>query len=256
MKSIKSFKYSLQDESIFNKELDATPQDIIANYKELVIEYYKFANENINVSNRAFYEYIMNRGLDTITHVFITILYHTNNKEIVYYYTQKSIYLYIEFVNQISEIDKHFLKLTSRDAVIYVYKKTIFELGIKKSYNGQHNILDTISKNINIIQTVFRKFTNQICNDKLCNDNNIESFVSTVNSIQLPHQDIEPIQTIIDALFYHVKDNVKFGELVRGLMHHINTPTNTKKIKNLIINDDFLFHVNEPTEVFLKWIFE
>jgi len=251
MKSVKSFKYSLQDDSIFNKELDTTPQDIITKYKELVIEYYKFVNENINVSNRECSEYIMNRGLDTITHVFITILYHTNNHEIVYYYTQKSIYLYIEFINQISELDKHFLKLTSRDAVIYVYKKTIFELGIKKGYIGSKYILDTITNNINIIQTVFRKFTNQICND-----NNIESFVSTVNSIQLPSQDTEPIQKIIDALFFHVKDNDKFGELVRGLMHHINASTTTKKIKNLIINDDFLFHVNEPTEVFLKWISE
>jgi hypothetical protein len=77
-----------------------------------------------------------------------------------------------------------------------------------------------------------------------------------VNSIQLPHKDVEPIQTIIDALFFHVKDNVKFGELVRGLMHHINAPTTKKKMKQLIINDDFLFHVNEPTEVFLKWMFE
>ena len=202
----------------------------------------------------------MNRGLDTITHVFITILYHTNNHEIVYYYTQKSIYLYIEFINQISELDKHFLKLTSRDAVIYVYKKTIFELGIKKGYIGSKYILDTITNNINIIKTVFRKFTNQICNDKgcndkLCNDNNTKLFISTVNSIQLPHKDIEPIQNIIDALFFHVKDNVKFGELLRGLMHHINTPTTTKKIRQLVINDEFMFHINEPAEVFLKWMF-
>lgn len=257
----KIFKNSLQDESNFNKELDANPQDVIANYKELVIEYYKFVNENIKVSNRACFEYIMNRGLDTITHVFNSVLYCTKNQEIVYYYAQKSIYLYIEFVNQISEIEKHFLQLTTRDATIYVYKKTIFDINIesrKKSDLCSHETIDKlniIATNINVIKTVFMKLIQQGSNSNtVSNDNTVcnELFVSTINSIQVPSQNTETITNVIDALFYHVADNAKFCKLVCGLMSSIPT----KKMKPAVINDDFLFRINEPTEVFLQWIFE
>ena len=58
---------------------------------------------------------------------------------------------------------------------------------------------------------------------------------------------------LIDALFYHVKDTCKFGELIRGLMHYMNnTPTFT--MKYIVINDDFILHINEPVELFMKWI--
>ena len=256
----KIFKQSLQCDSNFNTELDANPQDVIANYKDLLIEYYKFINENIKITNRGYFEYIMNRGLDTITHVFITILYCTKNHEIVYYYAQKSIYLYIEFVNQISEIDKHFLQLTSRDAVIYVYKKTIFDLGIesrKKCDVGSvetNDRLTEISTHVNIIKTVFMKLI-QTGNETHAGKEN-DFFVSTINSIKVPFQDKETLKNtmyLIDALFYHVKDTCKFGELIRGLMHYMNnTPTFT--MKYIVINDDFILHINEPVELFMKWI--
>ena len=255
----KIFKHSLQDELNFNDELNVSPQDVIENYKELILEYYKFVNENIKIQKREYYEYIMNRGLDTITHVFITILYCTKNQEIVYYYAQKSIYLYVEFVNQISEIDKHFLQLTSRDATIYVYKKTIFDLNIESRKKGDigsnetKDKLNTIANNINIIKSVFTKLIQQWYQPW---DHNNELFVSTINSFQSQSKDIETmnnLKALIDALFYNVTDNIKFAELIRCL--NMNTTT-AKKMKPVVINDDFFCHLQEPAEVFIQWLFE
>jgi hypothetical protein len=48
--------------------------------------------------------------------------------DLTYFHCQKSFYFYVEFVSQISEDEKMFLQLTSRDASTYVYKKTIFEI--------------------------------------------------------------------------------------------------------------------------------
>ena len=68
------------------------------------------------------------RGLDTITHGFIMLLYYTQHLETVYNYSEKSLYLYIEFIEQIDFDKNSFLQLSSKDAVIYVYKKTLYEI--------------------------------------------------------------------------------------------------------------------------------
>ena len=60
--------------------------------------------------------------------VFNYIFLHTKNIDITFYHSQKSFYYYVEFIEQITEDKNMFLKLSSRDAAMYVYKKTIFEI--------------------------------------------------------------------------------------------------------------------------------
>ena len=45
-----------------------------------------------------------------------------------YYHAIKSFYIYIEFIEQIAEDHHSFLKLYSRDAALFVYKKTIYNI--------------------------------------------------------------------------------------------------------------------------------
>jgi hypothetical protein len=45
-----------------------------------------------------------------------------------YYHSQKAFYYYTEFIGQITGDQNMFLQLTSRDAIMFVYKKTIFEI--------------------------------------------------------------------------------------------------------------------------------
>ena len=52
----------------------------------------------------------------------------TGYLELSFYHTQKAYYFYIEYIEQISDDNITFLQLTSRDAILFVYKKTIFEL--------------------------------------------------------------------------------------------------------------------------------
>ena len=53
---------------------------------------------------------------------------------------EKSIYLYIEFIEQINQTENSFLEFNSRDATQYVYKKTIYEL--KKKYKNDENYIE------------------------------------------------------------------------------------------------------------------
>jgi hypothetical protein len=73
-----------------------------------------------------FSQFVFTRGLDTITHIFIYTMLNSNNIENSYTNAEKGIYYYIEFMNQMKEHKQMNLSLTTRDAVLYVYKKTIY----------------------------------------------------------------------------------------------------------------------------------
>ena len=131
MKSIslnKDNNFSLNVSENYKKELECDVSVVSKKYTELIVEYFKFIIENIKLSNLNFAKFIIIRGLDTITNVFLSLLYFTKNIDLTYFHCQKSFYFYVEFVGQISDDEKMFLQLTSRDATTYVYKKTIFDI--------------------------------------------------------------------------------------------------------------------------------
>lgn len=56
------------------------------------------------------------------------LILYTKNIELTTYHTQKAVQYYVEFICQIGEGNNNYISLTSRDAVLFVYKKTIFEI--------------------------------------------------------------------------------------------------------------------------------
>jgi hypothetical protein len=153
----------------FNKSITCNVSDIVNKYISVIIEYANLISDKSSIKNKKYYRYIYMRGLDTITHVFTMILFYTKNIDITYYHSQKSFYFYVEFIEQIIDIQHTFLNLHSRDASIFVYKKTIYE--IQSEYkklieskdenltedNDTHK-LDFINKHISIYKMLFQLF--------------------------------------------------------------------------------------------------
>ena len=146
---------SLKDQS-FNKELNRPIAEIVEKYVALIGEYYAFISENANIIHKKQYPYLLARGLDTITHVFIIILFYTKNLEITYYHSQKSFYFYVEFIEQILDAQNAFLHLDSRDASIFVYKKTIYEINPDLRTDVE-NITDDKFKIINAYIQIYKQ---------------------------------------------------------------------------------------------------
>jgi len=121
-------KGGIQNKDNYKPVLQANILEIVDKYSKLIIEYLFFIIENIGPKNSTYSKFIITRGINTITHVFSNLLYYSNNLDMAYYHSQKSFYFYVEFIGQISEDQHSFLKLSSRDASIFVYKKTIFEI--------------------------------------------------------------------------------------------------------------------------------
>lgn len=122
-----------------------------------------YDNISINVKKNYRY-YIFIKGLEVLSNIINILLIHTNNLDLVIYYCHKAYYYYIEFISQL-DYDNNHLELTIKDGIIFVYKKTIFDLkdnlnNINKSNINEDNIkkIDNIEKIINIINIFVKIF--------------------------------------------------------------------------------------------------
>lgn len=126
MKSKCGNELTIYNMECYNTEIDADTNEIVIKLHELLIEFIGFITENIKLKNLKIYKFIIIRGLNTVTNVFNHLLLYTKNLNLTCLYSQKAYYYYIEFISQITDDDNIFLQLTSRDTMVYVYKKTIY----------------------------------------------------------------------------------------------------------------------------------
>jgi hypothetical protein len=103
-----------------------------------IIEYYLLhLNKSEILSRLENSNYILLIGLNSIIHIFKIILYKTKNIEHTYFCCQKSIYCYLEYIEQMNNINVlHNLNVT--DAISFIYKKTM---------DSEENVTNIISNN-------------------------------------------------------------------------------------------------------------
>jgi hypothetical protein len=153
-------QYLLYNVDNYKKCIQNTPYEILTKFTEVLIEYMRLIAEKINIKNKQYYIFIFERGIETLIHIFSMIFYYTKNLELTFYHSQKAYYFYIEFIEQISDDNITFLQLSSRDALMFVYKKTIFEINNdhKKSNiyltEEEHKIISYIDINIPIYKKI------------------------------------------------------------------------------------------------------
>jgi|694.fasta_scaffold80079_3 hypothetical protein len=110
--------------------------DTYMKYVNVINQYLLFGIETIKNQNLEYLKYILIKGLFTISHVFKMLLLFTRNLDLTYHHCQKSYSYYIEFIGQIGDDAITYLQLNSKDAALFVYKKTIFDINqeYKKNY--------------------------------------------------------------------------------------------------------------------------
>jgi hypothetical protein len=143
-------------------------QEILTKFVSVILEYMKLVSEKLTMKNKPHYKFIFERGLETLIHVFTMILYFTKNLELTFYHTQKAYYFYIEFIEQISDDNITFLQLTSRDAIMFVYRKTIFDLNneYKKSMKEPSSDEIMLMSSINVYTNIYKNIVQFIINHK------------------------------------------------------------------------------------------
>ena len=139
---------SLQNIENYKKTFFNTSTEIYAKYLGLIQEYMIQCVESIYIKNKFYNEYVIYKGIETISHVFHLLLLYTKNLELTYNHCQKSFYYYVEFMGQVGNENHSFLQLNSKDASLFVYKKTIFD--INNEYRKQFEELEENTKIIEI----------------------------------------------------------------------------------------------------------
>jgi hypothetical protein len=259
---------SLQLSKNYKKVLDCTVNEITQKYYELIIEYFKFIVENTQIKNLHILKFVIIRGLDTITNVFLHMIYFTKNTYLTYFHCQKSFYLFIEFIGQISHDEKMYLQLTSRDATTYVYKQTIFNLNseFKTKPEEVDNVfrekLDIIKIYVQITQTFLLK---------IIHSNEIEINVEHLKNIEhLKNLSQKISQKLV---FSQNKSNlILFEKIIEKFYQQINDKDTFLKINNLFLKkiiknpeqiitaekkinlEEFENKLNDSPEKFITWL--
>lgn len=210
--------YSLHNQDNFKKEIDFSYNDVVQKLSALLIEYLRFILENTTIKNVFYVKFVIMRGLSTIMHVFRYLLLHSKNLDLTYFHCQKSFYFYVEFVGQILEDEKTFLQLTTRDATIYVYKKTIYEISndVRKKNKILSNKLNDILQKIDIFFHIVFEFIDksieksiEISLEKSLDKVKIEENITTIlNLIESPNflnvglEDMQCVEKVIIKMNY------------------------------------------------------
>ena len=112
--------------------------------------------------------YVIHTGLNTLLHVFNITFYYTKNLKLSCYYTQQAYHVYLDFINALGNPTISYLNLKTKDAVFFVYKKTIFEIcnEYKKTIieNSSYNMVDDITsfKLINKFIPIYKLFIHKV----------------------------------------------------------------------------------------------
>lgn len=151
-----SKSYNISDHQLFKQTFNYNESDdIFKGYTAMVSEFLLCASENIHIHNTKYYIFVIQRGLETLKHCFKMIFLYTKDTEAALFHCKKAFCYYIEFMGQIGEDSHTYLQLNSKDATLFVYKKTIFEIDneYRKTYSltkDEALFLDLVSTNVDI----------------------------------------------------------------------------------------------------------
>lgn len=194
--------FILNNPDNYKKKLDYLWKEIIDKYLEVIMEYIKYIFENIKIKKINLSKYIIIRGLDTLTHVFRFLLYYTKNLSMTFYNTQRALYYYVEFIDQISEEEVSYLKLTSNDAILYVYKKTIYQIN-EKHRNTMNNLKENDQKLFDLLNEYIYMFKTIIIEFIYENDWNPPNHLQINKNIEIIYKNSKNINK--NDLKNHIK---------------------------------------------------
>ena len=232
--------YMLHNSSNYKPSIKNSVLEILNKFIEVILEYTRFISEKVAKKNKKYNKFIFERGLKTLIHVFSIIFYYTKNLELSFYHTQKSYYFYIEFIEQISDDNITFLQLSSKDAILFVYKKTIFELNneckknIKELSLEEQNILGTFNLYINMYKGMVLYIMNHNYKNENINTscNLIKNISETLNKNKMNNDQIDCLNEFTTLLYNTKIEIVDFFNLLDEFIKKINLK---KKIDENII---------------------
>jgi hypothetical protein len=208
---------------------------------KIIIEY---LNRGLFVKNNKLFAFYILKGYDMLITIFSIVMYQTKNMDIAFYKCQKASHLYIEYIEQISDEQNIYLNLTSRDALLYVYKQTIFdELDLNKTCDpldsdNNHMIFESIYAYTGIYKKILEIYLKSLGNNN-SNQMTIQQIKTLYENVHIHEMDtLEVLDKILDV-FYSSEVNIElFFDIFKTLLKKINQPNILLKIKKKLYTEN------------------
>ena len=182
-----SSSYSLKNDENYNPNLDDTSSEMYMSlYLNIIIDYAaRFEDQNI-IQDAEFKKYVFVKGMEMIGHLYSMILLYTRNLNCASHFAQKGYYYYIEFLEQIGNMSNTFLKLTCKDAMLFTYRKTLFDIPHNKM--NKHELcendrltLDKLNSYMSDYHTLMTEELSEISLKNSDNKNQLKDEIKKIN---------------------------------------------------------------------------
>ena len=210
--------------------------NIMSKYNELIIDYLKYIYSTIKINNQDYFIFIINRGLQTVNHVFNILLLYTRNLELIDFHIKKAYLYYVEFVGQISEDNNSYLQLSSKDAMLFVYKKTIFELN--NDFRKKEHFSESKKENFLLIYDYIKlntKIINHIFDYNVKSENEYLKLKKQMTKTMKVYIKSSINRKLIEKFINHIillKENEEFIEYYRLFINKLHKMNKQKKLIN------------------------
>ena len=262
---MESSAYQICNADNYNHNLVITPDIVFNKYILLINDYINTYNEKLADKKYRFSDNIMKNGFETISHVFKILLLYTNNIDLTFHHCQRSFVYYIEFVEQIKDDECAFLNLTSKDAILFVYKKTIYDIpdSFKAQFvqsNETNTLFNKLDLLINIHKFVIYNYISSvnIHSDNIYKDKLIKN--TSINLLNLSIHNLELSNTFHSFLYNKPIPHDKFQEIFIHFNKKLSTTGDDMKFKHTILSNmrlsRFDTHISTNSSIKLvNWLF-
>lgn len=232
---------------------DKGKKQIYLLFINVIFEYLKSFNLIIKEKNKQYSLSVIKKGISMLKNVMNILFLYTRNVDMIHKHLNKSFLYYIEFIEQIGEEGNTFLQLSSKDAVLFVYKKTLFEINTDYKKNMEYTkeesetineILDNLNLFVFIAEYVLFK------DIEVLSDINITFIHKKITKIldkYTKKQGISQLNEKTNELFHHlVLNNINVTNslnIIELFMHKIK-PTNILSFNDNLMKTELHKNVN------------
>jgi hypothetical protein len=241
------------------KKLDITASNYCETYEPIQIVLKEYINivkmyiDYFSIYIKKNKIHIITQGLDSITYIFSLLLLHSKNLELTVHHTQQAFLYYIEFINQIDNDNNSFLKLNSKDAILFIYEKTIFKIIKKNTFDKiDLNYCNVINKFSSLFKNIYFYSINDFVNDNIVDENYLkygninnvnENIIKIITTVSKKYD-----ESLFDKLFQiiYFLENRKISYLI--FIENLKLLLKKKKFYNISVYN-FNKNLNNDLEI-------
>jgi hypothetical protein len=226
----------IKNVEFYNKTMDTPLTDVCLKVVDIANYYMLYSIES------SFNDTCMTqKGVDIILNIFSMILLYTKNIDMAVEYANNSIYYFIEYVSQISNKGSEFsfVNLTVKDAILYVYRKSIFEINEnhKRTFEfdtSESMYFDAVNMFIKTYSMILKGFIGN-SNYSTTSIDDIKTYIYKVNSCMITFFKMVDERTDV----YHLEDD--------NILHEYKDAFNTTAYNGITSIYGTIYNPDEPS---------